>query len=80
MKTKSRFYEGVPDLLNKSHFHPPRNIIDPCVILVELYETDGFIFFEAKTNECKDSDNKLNGCTVYYDKDLFNNLDKIEIK
>ena len=50
------------------------------MVLKQISLQGEYIVFEVKANECKDSEQRLNGCMVYYKKDLFKKLGKEEIK
>ena len=73
------FYKGTPPTINESAFHEPQVLIKPCMLLKYKTVIDEYIVFEVKANECKRSEHKLNGETVYYKKELFDNLDKKEL-
>lgn len=74
------FYKGTPPTFNESAFHQPQILIKPCMLLKYKTAIGEYIVFEVKSNECQKSKNyKLNGATVYYKKELFDNLDKMEL-
>lgn len=79
LRTSNWFYKGMPPTINKSAFHEPQVLIKDCMLLKLKGYQDDYVVFEVKTNECKKKEHKLNGATVYYKKELFDNLDKIEI-
>lgn len=76
LSTLIYFYKGLPPTINESAFHSPQIPIQPCMILKQISLQGEYIVFEVKANECKDSEQRLNGCMVYYKKDLFNKLQK----
>ena len=80
LSTLIYFYKGLPPTINESAFHSPQIPIQPCMILKQISLQGEYIVFEVKANECKGAEQRLNGCTVYYKKDLFNRLPKHEIK
>lgn len=77
LKALTWFYKGKPPTINQSAFHSPQIPVEPCMLLKTLGYIDGYIIFEVKANECKGK--KLNGQKVYYKKELFSHLEKIEI-
>lgn len=79
LRTSNWFYKGMPPTINQSAFHAPQILIKPCMLLKVVSYQGDYIVFGVKANECKKKEHKLNGKTVYYKKELFDNLDKIEI-
>lgn len=77
LKALTWFHKGEPPTINQSAFHSPQIPVEPCMLLKTLGYIDGYIIFEVKANECKGK--KLNGQKVYYKKELFSHLEKIEI-
>jgi hypothetical protein len=78
LSTLIYFYKGLPPTINESAFHSPQIPIQPCMILKQISLQGEYIVFEVKANECKGAEQRLNGCMVYYKKDLFNRLPKHE--
>jgi len=73
------FYKGIPPTINESAFHSPQIPVSTCMVLKEKSIQGKYIVFEIKANECKGSEQKLNGCEVYYETELFKKLAKIEL-
>ncbi len=69
---------------NQSTIEEPSIFVQPCCVLVVVNETCTMIEFEVKTNNCKHltviSNFAKNGQHVWYEKDLFDILDKKEKK
>ena len=79
LSTLIYFYKGLPPTINESAFHSPQIPIEPCMVLKQIRIQREYIVFEVKANECKGTEQKMNGRTVYYKKDLFDKLGKEEI-
>ena len=79
LKAYVYFYKGMPPTSNESAFHSPQIPVSTCMVLKEKSHQGKYIVFEIKANECKGGEQKLNGCEVYYETELFNKLAKIEL-
>ena len=79
LKAYISFYKGLPPTINESAMHLPSEFITPDVVLILKFETEKYYGFEVVCNEESGGAGR-NGERVYYDKDLFNNLRKTELK
>jgi hypothetical protein len=79
LKAYISFYKGLPPTINESAMHLPSEFITPFMVLVLKFETESYYGFEVVCNEESGGAGR-NGERVYYDKDLFNNLRKTELK
>ena len=79
LKAYISFYKGLPPTINESAIHLPSEFITPFMVLVLKLETERYYGFEIACNEESGGAGR-NGELVYYDKDLFDNLKKDELK
>jgi hypothetical protein len=81
LKRNTWFYEGTPPTINESQIHTPSILITGCMVLVLESETKDYLGFWICCNECKAySEDRRHGKSVYYKKELFDNLGKTELK
>lgn len=73
------FYKGLPPTINESAIHLPSEFIAPFMVLVLKQETERYYVFRIVCNEESEGAGR-NGERVYYEKELFKNLAKDELK
>ena len=79
LKAYISFYKGLPPTINESAIHLPSEFITPDVVLVLKQETKEYYGFEVVCNE-ESGESGKKAKRVYYDKDLFDNLKKDELR
>ena len=80
LKAPVNFHIGLPPTVNQSGIHEPNILIEPCFVLVFLFESRGYLVFKIKANTCAMEKNQAkNGTVVYYEKQFFDELGKYEI-
>jgi len=79
LKRNTWFYEGTPPTIDESQIHAPNILITGCMVLVLESKTKDYLGFWIYCNECRTySEDRRNGKSVYYKRNLFNNLGKDE--